>query len=72
MGVLPVNDPSRGGRGFVNFTIRPRADVPPGQELLAQAEIRFDNTAPEALPCRSRYAACTEHDLRAQGPACRS
>jgi RHS repeat-associated protein len=45
-GFLPPNDTTQRGEGSVNFTIRPKADLPTGTAVHAQASIRFDNLPP--------------------------
>ncbi|MFH1279223.1 MAG: CARDB domain-containing protein [Candidatus Eisenbacteria bacterium] len=50
-GFLPVNDTLIGnGQGFVNYSIRPRADAVTGDVIDAEASIVFDVNAPVATP----------------------
>lgn len=50
VGFLPVDDDSNRGQGFVGYTIRPKAGLPSGTVIDAEASIVFDVNAPIATP----------------------
>lgn len=45
-GFLPVNDATGRGEGFVTFLVHPKADLPTGTSIDAQAAIVFDDNDP--------------------------
>ena len=45
-GFLPVNDASGRGEGHVNYSVRPKSDLPTGTEISGPAEIVFDVNDP--------------------------
>ncbi len=49
-GFLPPNDAQGVGQGFADFAIRPRANLPTGTRIDAQATIIFDTNAPLDTP----------------------
>jgi hypothetical protein len=50
IGLLPVNDASHRGEGFVNYTIKPIDTAQTGDSLVAKASIVFDNNDPIDTP----------------------
>jgi RHS repeat-associated protein len=50
IGLLPINDETHRGEGFVSYTVRPKAGVPTGTVIDAQARIIFDTEEPIDTP----------------------
>ncbi|MEM8872655.1 MAG: CARDB domain-containing protein [Planctomycetota bacterium] len=50
IGLLPINDGTGIGEGFVDYTVRSRTDTPTGTVIAAEASIIFDANAPILTP----------------------
>ncbi len=65
-GFLPPNDAQHQGEGFVSFTIRPRAALPPGATITNQASIVFDVNAPIVTPVALNRLDATPPESRVE------
>ncbi|MEI9924478.1 MAG: hypothetical protein WDN50_13940 [Bradyrhizobium sp.] len=54
-GLLPPDDAQGDGRGFVSYSVTPKADLATGTQLSAQARVLFNTTAPMDTPATHLY-----------------